>query len=283
LGGTTGAYGLGDPFWDVNDNLPVEVGCSGSSPPPHAPDISTTIPSDLVVAWTANNSINVPGFTDPFITLIQSYPDIIAPNMQLNSTAPPLYTGFEFYYEPGFAANETAEFLQTPSPDGWIVVADAIPVGPPQPPTGTMHISDKQDKFTHTGNYTSIGIASPGGWVGLLPLYATMAATDREDFFGGAPAMAPWLGEGWLGWVAAHATWNSTESDDHTALYGWVLGFGWITGQLGATENKDRQASGNRTTVTGTMNAVGTKDRWGSEGLVLPPGRLHPTPPFKRR
>lgn len=284
LGGTTGAFGLGDPFWDVNPSVPA-ANNSTVSAPPYATDISTTIPSDLLVAWTANNTENVPGFTDPFITLVQAYPATILPIMQLNSLAPPLYTGFEFFYEPGLATSETAEFLAgSPEPVGWIVVADAIPVGPPQPPTGVWASTDTPDKFTHSGNYTAIGIASPGGWVGYPAAHGVIAATEHEDICGGTPNLgyAPFLGEGWLGGVAAHATWHSTEGDDQMALYGWVLGFG-ITGQLNAPESKDRMSSSNRTTVTGTMGSVETKDRWASAGLVLPPGRIHPTTPYKRR
>ena len=285
LGGTTGAFGLGDPFWDINPAVPSKNSNSSGSPPPYATDISTTIPSELVVAWTANNTHNVPGFTEPFVTLVQRYPSTIVPIMQLNSVAPPLYTGFEFYYEPGLATSETAEFLQSPEPNGWIVIADAIPVGPPQPPSGTMHISDPQDKFTHTGDYSTIGIASPGGWVGLLPLYATMTMTEREDICGGTPNLgySPFLGEGWLGWVMAQAAWNSTESHgDAMAAYGWVIGFG-ITGQLNATGAKDRLAFSNRATVTGTMGAVETPDRWASAGIVLPAAHVHPKAPVKRR
>ena len=282
LGGTTGAFGLGDPFWDVNPAVPAANSNTSGSPPPYTTDISTTIPSDLVVAWTANNTANVPGYTDPFVTLVQHYPNTIAPIMQMNSVAPPFFTGFEFYYEPGLATSETAEFLQTPEPNGWIVIADAIPVGPPQPPTGTMHISDQQDKFTHTGDYSLIGIVGPGGWVVCPAIHGIIGAVEHADEFTGAPAMAPWFGEGWLGWVPGFGTWASTDHDDQMALYGWVLGFG-ITGQLGATETKDRQAFSNRATVTGIMGAVETKDRWGSAGLVLPPSRIHPTIPRKRR
>ena len=284
LSGATGAFGLGDPFWDVNPLVPAMNSNTSGSPPPYATDISTTIPSDLVVAWTANNTENVPGFTDPFVTLVQDYPHTINPTMQMNSNAPPLYTGFEFYYEPGLATNETAEFLLPTEPDGWVVIADAIPVGPPQPPSGTMEISDQQDKFTHTGDYTGIGIASPGGWVGAPENHGVMAAVENEDINGGTPNLgySPFLGEGWLGGVAAHATWASTEGADQMALYGWVLGFG-ITGQMGAAEAKDRLASSNRSTVTGTLGAVEIKDRWASAGLVLPPGHIHPTPPTKRR
>ena len=282
LGGTTGSWGLGDPFWDVNPAVPSMNGNNSASPPPYTTDISTTIPSDLIVAWTANNTANVPGYTDPFVTLLQDYPRTINPTMQMNSVAPPFFTGFEFYYEPENAYNETAEFLQNPEPNGWIVIADAIPVGPPQPPSGTMHISDQQDKFTHTGDYSEIGIIGPGGWVVLPAIHGLMGAVEHEDKFTGAPAMAPWLGEGWLGWVPGFGTWASTDSDDDLDFYGWVLGFG-ITGQLHAVENKDRQAFSNRAVVTGTMGAVETKDRWASAGLVLPPGHIHPTTPRKRR
>lgn len=284
LGGSTGAYGLGDPFWDINPSIPAGNGSPTSSPPPYATDISTTIPSDLVVAWAANNTEPVQGFTDPFTTLVQDYPQTVLPNMFLSSIAPLFYTGFEFFYTPGLVTNETAEFLQSPGPTGWIVVADAIPVGPPQPPTGTMHISDQQDKFTHTGDYTEIGIASPGGWVALPAIHGIMAATDQEDINGGTPNLgySPFLGEGWLGGVAAHAAWASVEHDDTMDFYGWVLGFG-ITGQMGAAETKDRLAFSHAATCTGTWHSTGSPDRWASAGLVLPPGHVRPPIPYKRR
>ena len=284
LGGATGAWGLGDPFWDVDVSLPASNSNSSASPPPYATDISTTIPSDLVVAFTANNTRNEPGFTDPFVTLVQDYPRTIVPFLQLNSNAPALYTGFEFYYEPGLATNETAEFITDPEPTGWIVVADAIPVGPPQPPVGSMHTTDHQDKFTHTGDYSLIGIVGTGGWIVCPAIHGTTGMIEHADICGGTPNLgySPFLGEGWLGWVPTHATWASTGGGDQMAFYGWVLGFG-ITGQLNAAGNKDRLAFSNRATVTGTMGAVEMKDRWASAGLVLPAGRVHPTTPYKRR
>jgi len=180
--------------------------------------------------------------------------------------------------------DETAEFIQSPTPDGWIVIADAIPVGPPVPPTGIWASTEAKDEFTHNGNYTSIGIASPGGWVGAVETFGPWHSTDNPDRFTGAPAQAPYDGIGWLGWVPAFCTWHSTDNRDQaTNFYGWIVGFG-ITGQMKAIGAKDRFAFSNRTTtVTGTWGSVEAPDRWASAGILIPLKSVQPRPPIKRR
>ena len=254
LGGTTGAYGLGDPFWDINTSLPAENSSNAASPVPNATDITTTIPMVMLVAWTGNNSQPVSGFVDPYTTLIQAYPNTVQPIMQFNGNAPPMYMGFEYMFTPMRVTNETAEFLTTPEPDGWIMIADAIPVGPPQPPVGTWASTEHADTFLAHG---------------FVPVQAAWHSTDHADEFTGAPAAAPYFGEGWLGWVPGQGTMSTVESKDHMNLYGWVLGFGCV-GQMGAAEHKDRMAFSNRTSVTGVWASAGDPDRWASAGLVLP-------------
>jgi hypothetical protein len=285
LGGSTGAFGLGDPFWDINPSVPAENASDGSSPPPYATNISTTIPSDLLVAWTGNLNENVPGFTDPYVTLLQDYPFTVQPIFPLNSNAPPFYTGFEFFYSPGLVTDETAEFLNgSPEPAGWIVIADAIPVGPPQPPTGVLDTTDSQDKFTHNGNFTAIGIANTVGWVGYPACYGTIATTDHEDINGGTPNLgySPFLGEGWLGWVPAFAAWHSTDHDDSDSFYGWIINTR-CTGQLVGVETVDRWASSEHALgpVSGSWHSTEHKDYWSSSGFEIP--KVHPPAPIKRR
>ena len=285
LGGSTGAFGLGDPFWDINPSVPAENASDGSSPPPYATNISTTIPSDLLVAWTGNLNETVPGFTDPYVTLLQDYPFTVQPIFPLNSNAPPFYTGFEFFYSPGLVTDETAEFLNgSPEPAGWIVIADAIPVGPPQPPTGVLDTTDSQDKFTHNGNFTAIGIANTVGWVGYPACYGTIATTDHEDINGGTPNLgySPFLGEGWLGWVPAFAAWHSTDHDDSDSFYGWIINTR-CTGQLVGVETVDRWASSEHALgpVSGSWHSTEHKDYWSSSGFEIP--KVHPPAPIKRR
>jgi len=267
LGGTTGAYGLGDPFWDINPSLPATNSSNSDSPVPNATNITTTIPTVMLVAWTGNNSVPVPGFTEPYVTLLQAFPNTVQPIMQMNSNAPNFYMGFEFLFTDHRVTDETAEFLtSSPEANGWTVIADAIPVGPPVPPVGEWASNEHADTFHATG---------------FVPIQAAWHSTDHADEFTGAPAAAPYFGEGWLGWVPAHAIWASNERADQMDLYGWIVGFGCV-GQMGAVESKDRVAASNRTTVTGVWQSTGSPDRLASAGLVLP---LRGTPPqiVKRR
>jgi hypothetical protein len=273
LGGATGAFGLGDPFWDTNTSLPAINSSPGNSPIPNVTDMTTSEPSDLLVAWTANITEPELGFTDPFVSLVQTYPSVIAPTMNFAAAAPPANMGFEFLYAPSLVSNETAEFNLGPSPGepvGWLMIGDAIPVGPPQPPIGTWASTEHKDTFTHTGDYTFIGIASPGGWVGFTPIEVVWASTEHADEFTGAPPQAPYDSIGWLGWVPGSGTMAATDTPDHALFDGWLLGFGGITGQIRAVEARDSFGASNRATVTGTWASAEAKDRWASNGYLIP-------------
>ena len=282
LGGTTGSYGLGDPFWDTNGSLPAVNSSGADSPPPNVTDMSTSALSTIVVAWTGNITEFEPGYTDPFISLVQNYPQTILPMMQLNGNAPNAYLGFEYMYSQNMlVSNETAEFI-LPSPGepvGWLMIGDAIPVGPPQPPIGTWASTEHKDTFTHTGDYTFIGIASPGGWVGFTPIEVVWASTEHADEFTGAPAQAPYDSIGWLGWVPGHGTMAATDTPDHMLFDGWLLGFGGITGQIRAGEAPDRFGATDYATVTGTWASVEAKDRMADNGYLIP----LPGPPVSLR
>ena len=282
LGGTTGAFGLGDPFWDTNTSLPAVNSNTSAEPIPNVTDISTNSRSTMLVAWTGNITQPELGFTDPFVSLVQDYPLTIAPTMNFASGAPPANLGFEFMYSEGLAVSETAEFNLGPSPGepvGWLMIGDAIPVGPPQPPSGAWASVEHKDTFTHTGDYSDIGIVGPGGWVGFLPIPGVWASTEHTDEFTGAPAQAPYDSIGWLGWVPAYATMAATETKDHMVLDGWLLGFGGITGQMGAREADDRFGATNYATVTGTWASVEAKDRMADNGYLIP----LPGPPVSLR
>lgn len=285
LVGSTGAYGLGDPFWDGSPSLPAENSASGDSPPPNAIDISTETPSCLAVAWTANITEPEGGYTEPFITLVQAPPNTVAPVMSFQSGGPLAYMGFEYLYSgnASLLANETAEFLTSPEPTGWLMLADAIPVGPPQPPTGAWASTEGADEFTHSGNYGDIGIVGDGGWVGFLPIPGTWHSTESADKFTGAPEQAPYLGEGWLGWVPAFCAWASTEKADVMGFYGWLIGSGKITGQLGTKESPDRLAFSDYSAVSGTWGSVESKDRMAAAGILTPLTSVRPPVPVKRR
>ena len=265
LGGTTGSYDTGVPFWDPDSSLPAINSASADSPPPNVTGMSTETPSTMLVAWTGNITEYEPGFTDPFITLVQNSPQTILPQMQLFGNAPNACLGFEYLYEPGVVSDETAEFILTSpgEPVGWLMIGDAIPVGPPQPPTGTWASVEHKDVW------------SAVGWV---PTYATWASTEYKDECTGAPAIAPWDSVGWIGWVPGTGTMSATDHDDTMLVDGWVLGLP-VGGRWESVETKDRWASSNISAVTGTWASTDTKDRMAFSGFLIP----RPGPPTHLR
>ena len=266
LGGTTYSYGSGEEVWDGDGSLPALNSSGGASPPPNVTDISTINAHTLLVAFTGNLSEVEQGFTPPFVTLIPQAGKTIAPSMYLTSEGPPTFLGFEYMYADTQVTNMTAEFLTSPEPDGWLMIGDAIAVGPPVPATGTWASTEHTDIFTALGFLTCTG---------------TWASTEHTDKFTGAPALAPYDSIGWLGWVPAYAAWTSTERTDTMSFDGWVIGTG-LTGQIGAVEHKDRFGATDWTSVTGTWGSVEAKDRWASAGFEVPLLRVPPVPRQRR-
>ena len=62
----------------------------------------------------------------------------------------------------------------------------------------------------------------------------------------------------------------AVETKDHMLFDGWLLGFGGITGQMGAREADDRFGATNYATVTGTWASVEAKDRMADNGYLIP-------------
>lgn len=280
LGGTTGSFGLGDPFWDGNPSVPATNQSAADSPPPNATDISTDTPSCMLVTWTSNITEPEPGFVDPFVTLVQNFPATVLPIMQFNSSAPPAHLGFEFFYEPGLAANETAEFLVSPEPVGWMMIADAIPVGPPQPPTGVLSVTESKDAFTNDGAFDEIWTSA--GWIGYVPAHATWASIEHadENTNSGRWAALGWV-TGWIGFLPLFTTLDATDNKDAAACAAWLLGFGGITGRVATTEHKDRLSFSNAATVTGKLNTTESTDLMSSDAFLIP--KAAPAPPAKRK
>ncbi len=266
VGGTTGSYGLGDPFWDPSPSLPALNGDLGSPSTgyPYVTDLSTITPHTLLLAFVGNVDPSAPeqGFTNPFVATIpnannpQGGTDFTVPVSNIVSTAPAVNMAYEWLYSSGLATDETAEFLTSPEPAApWIMIGDAIPVGPPQPPTGVWASTEHADIFAATG---------------FVPAHGVWASTEHADEFTGAPAQAPYDSVGWLGWVPAFATWASTGTPDHMTFDGWLLGFGGITGQMGAVETADRFGATDYAIVTGTWASVESKDRMADNGYLIP-------------
>jgi hypothetical protein len=160
------------------------------------------------------------------------------------------------------------------------MIGDAIPVGPPQPPTGVWASTETKDKFTNSGAFDEIWTAA--GWIGYVPAHCSMATSDHADEFtnAGRWTVLGWV-TGWIGFLSLFCTWHSTDNKDAAAFYAWLLGFGKITGQIAVTENKDRLSFSNAATVTGKFQTAESKDRLSANAFLIP--KVRPAIPPKRR
>lgn len=64
-------------------------------------------------------------------------------------------------------------------PPVWVAVGDAIPVGPPLPPTGAWNSTEATDKCNNDSAFGALGWAT--GWAGFVPALCTWASIDVED------------------------------------------------------------------------------------------------------
>ena len=278
VGNTTAALAVGEPFWDGSNTLPALNDSNtggGAGVFPHVTGMSTINPHTLLLGITANLSTDEgPDATLPFFS---DNP----PALSLTSAGPPANIAIEFMYQPTLLSAGIATFDASPSPTTWVMIGDAIPVGLPVPPEGTWGSIETKDKLTHPGDFTSIGISSPNGWVGYVPATAAMAATDAKDKPGGAPAQAPYLSIGWLGWVPAFCTWASTDRKDSFSGGAWVIGNG-ITARMNGRELPDRPGFSNiGPAVTAVWHSTEFRDRFASAGFLIP--EVVPPTPRKRR
>lgn len=221
----------------------------------------------------ANQSTDLTGFYElPWLPLL--------PPAELVSSTPAFNIALQFKFSDGVVANDTAIFDASPRPTHWLMLADALPVGPPTPPQGVWASTEAKDVTRHTLDYTSIGIASPGGWVGLLPIHGTMAAIDAKDKATNSGAFtALFTINGWVGWVPAHATWASTGAKDIASWHAWVLGEP-LVGRWRSAELRDRMGASNRPTVTAVMAAQEAGDRHSGTAFLIP--KAVPAPARKR-
>lgn len=261
-------------IWDGDSSLPLQSGATATSNQQAGP-FSTINRDVLVLAIGGNQSTDLTNANDP--------PYIFLPTpAELASSTPPFNIAVQVKFSSPQIAAETAEFDTSPHPTGWLMIADAMPVGPPSPPIGNMAAVEAKDRTTHTLNYTAIGIASPGGFVGFVPNRGTMAATDAKDRATNSGAFVPlFSSSGFVGFIPAHAAMPAFELKDSFSGHAWVLGER-LVGRMSAREAPDRLAFSNRgPAVTGTMAAREAQDRQSSTAFLVP--KAVPIPARKRR
>lgn len=228
----------------------------------------------LEIAIGANQSTDLTGFSElPWLPLK-------AP-AELDSATPAFNIALQYKFSDGVVANDNAAYDASPRADHWLMLADALPVGPPTPPQGVWASVETTDRTGHTLDYTAIGIASPGGWVGTKPNHAVMAAVEAKDRNTNSGAFVPLFdGNGWIAAVPAHAAWASTEAKDIASWHAWILGEPMV-GRWGSREAPDRLGFSNRgPAVTAVMAAREAGDRLSATALLIP--TAVPAPARKR-
>lgn len=270
-------------IWDSNGSLPsVNHGVTGFQT---VGPFNTSNDRVLVMTWGAN--IDTTG-NDVSLTNKQSFPFLfLQPPADLESDGPPsFHIGLEYKFSGPVVVGGVAEFDLSPAAQSWLMIADAMPVGPVSPPHGSLIVTETKDHTSHTGDFTAIGIAPSLGWVGFPPNSAAMTATETPDKTTNSGAFtAIWDINGWIAYIPAFAELSATEADDVLLDRGWVLGPRTILARMAAGEASDRlgfsaplafyttpDSTGDRTSrITVTTNAsidFGTPDRLvdGSKG-----------------
>jgi hypothetical protein len=200
---------------------------------------------------------------------------------QLASGGPVANMAIEYFFSADPLSAEVAEF--DISPTSWLMIADALAVGPALPAHGIWASVEAPDKFTHAGDFTAIGIASPGGWVGFVPAFAAWASVEGHDKAMNDGDFEPLFDDtGWIGYVPAHATMAATDKKDTAHAGGWVIGES-ITGRWSSTEAKDRLGFSNiGPAVTASWHSTESRDRMAATGFEIPKVPIPPTPRRRR-
>lgn len=266
----TGIHGpdatLRGEIWDGDSSLPNTATADDvSGLPPQTGPFSTLNNNVLELNFVANTgsvtySGDPTGFQQPpWLQFVGDYFSSVGG--ELVSQAPNFNIATDFKFSAEAVDNESVETDVSPLPSMWFMIVDAMPVGPPSPPTGTWHSTETPDHTSNSGAFTAIGLSSLG-WVGYVPATATMAATDTADRATNSGAFtAIWNTNGWIGYIPLYYSFAITDSPDIMLAHAWIIGNTTILAKWDSTEDKDRFAASSTCLYSSYTTADSVGDR----------------------
>jgi hypothetical protein len=228
-------------IWDGDTSLPSGAHSTGATHPITGP-FNTLNRNVLEISVVGDTSTDPTGFNKaPWLQYLGGsfFGNAVG---ELVSASPPFNIALQFKFSAPAVVADTAELDISPAPTtGWLLLADALPVGLPSPPEGVWASVETKDATRHNGNFTAIGIASPGGWVGFPPNHAALAVTETKDKTTNSGAYTSiWDSNGWIGLLPLFFNLHVTERPDISSQFAWVLGPTTILARLETTETPDR-------------------------------------------
>jgi hypothetical protein len=225
-------------IFDGHPSLPKTNFSDAVSDPSTGP-FSTLNENVLEIAIAANKSQDQRGFHEQgWLQFIGNF--FGSESGILTSHSPFFNIALQAKFSGPVVINDSTSLPISPTPSSWLMLADAMPVGPVSPPQGTWDSTDVKDTFGNSGAFTAIGIDSHG-WVGFPPNSAAMATTETKDRTTNSGAFtAIWDINGWIAYVPAQMALACVEAKDVSSLHAWVLGPTTILAQMGVTEDSDR-------------------------------------------
>lgn len=253
-------------IWDGDASLPNTTNADDVSELfPQTGPFSTLNNNVLVLNFHGNTGSsfsngNPTGYQqEPWLQFIGDYFGSVGG--ELVSSAPAFDIATDFRFSAEAVDNDSVEMDISPKPDMWFMIADAMPVGPPSPPTGVWHSTETADHTTNSGAFTAIGLDT-NGWVGYVPATATMAVTDTPDHTTNSGAFtAIWDANGWIGYIPLEYGFAITENPDIMLAHAWVIGGTTILAAWASTEDKDRFAASSPCLYSSYTAADSTGDR----------------------
>lgn len=244
-------------IFDGHSSLPAVNHADAVSDPSVGP-FSTLNENVLEIVIAANQSQDQRGFEAP--GWLQFVGNFFGSESGILVSHSPLYNiALQAKFHGPVVTDDSTALAISPTPTTWMILADAMPVGPVSPPQGIWGSTDVKDRFGNSGAFTAIGIDTRG-WVGFPPNAATMTAVETKDKTTNSGAFsAIWDQNGWIGYIPLFYSFALVDQKDVSSLHAWLLGPTTILAQMAATEDKDRMQFAALHTQYTTADSIGDR------------------------